>query len=294
MDVAKGIGIIAVVIGHMVKVDGIIGQYIWGLHMPLFFFLSGLFLKKEAPIFHLLQKRAKNLLIPCLSFTILIIVVDRYVFNDKSSSEELSFQLPDTCWFLTTLFLANIWSACLIRMVPVGFAIVLNVMIAFFCQIVNIPTWFSVSSTFVASSFLLLGYISKEMSYSNNVLCGSLLLYPLIVFVFDVHTGIKINLFGLMGLIAAFVGIIQIAYLSNVINRVGGAGLQFMTFMGRNSLVIMLTHMIFISLYCHCVNISNPILFKFYQVIFVFTCSIASCYIFRGHLGRLLLKGSLK
>lgn len=42
IDLAKGIGIILVVIGHSINGHGITGHYISSFHMPLFFLLSGL------------------------------------------------------------------------------------------------------------------------------------------------------------------------------------------------------------------------------------------------------------
>lgn len=40
IDIAKGIGIILVVIGHCINGHSIAGRYISSFHMPLFFFIS--------------------------------------------------------------------------------------------------------------------------------------------------------------------------------------------------------------------------------------------------------------
>lgn len=61
VDIAKGFGIILVVIGHMVKGNGIVGQYIWAFHMPLFFFLSGMFMRPTELFISLIAKKARQL-----------------------------------------------------------------------------------------------------------------------------------------------------------------------------------------------------------------------------------------
>ena len=45
LDVAKGIGIILVFIGHLLSHDSYIGLTIYSFHMPLFFIVSGVFAK---------------------------------------------------------------------------------------------------------------------------------------------------------------------------------------------------------------------------------------------------------
>lgn len=43
VDVAKGIGILLVILGHL---KNPIMDFIYAFHMPLFFFISGMFVKK--------------------------------------------------------------------------------------------------------------------------------------------------------------------------------------------------------------------------------------------------------
>ena len=42
IDIAKGIGILLVVIGHCINSLSFLGKWIWSFHMPLFFVISGL------------------------------------------------------------------------------------------------------------------------------------------------------------------------------------------------------------------------------------------------------------
>lgn len=46
VDISKGLGIILVIIGHCVYLGGLIHNWIFSFHMPLFFILSGIFIRK--------------------------------------------------------------------------------------------------------------------------------------------------------------------------------------------------------------------------------------------------------
>lgn len=75
IDVAKGIGIILVVFGHnwiVLHEKSELFRVVFSFHMPLFFFLSGIFLRSSDGISHFLQMRASLLLKPY--FVVLTIV----------------------------------------------------------------------------------------------------------------------------------------------------------------------------------------------------------------------------
>ena len=50
IDLAKGIGIILMIIGHMPSIPSAVHNWIFSFHMPLFFFLSGYMFKKKKVI----------------------------------------------------------------------------------------------------------------------------------------------------------------------------------------------------------------------------------------------------
>ena len=66
MDIARGMGILLVVLGHNhVCASGTaIFLSIYSFHVPLFFFLSGLFHKRQVSLTKDICKRAKKLLLP--------------------------------------------------------------------------------------------------------------------------------------------------------------------------------------------------------------------------------------
>ena len=62
VDIAKGIGIVCVCLGHL----GIesIDRVVFTFHMPLFFILSGMFLNGDVPFNEFIKKKSKRLLVP--------------------------------------------------------------------------------------------------------------------------------------------------------------------------------------------------------------------------------------
>lgn len=122
IDIARGIGILLVVLAH--NDFGFISQYgyevIYSFHMPLFFFLSGYFIKTDISFFEFFKKRFHSLLKPFL-FTIFLI----YFLN--VSFEKMAFgtairrivkSLYGTgvyidwvqLWFLPNLFVVSLYA----------------------------------------------------------------------------------------------------------------------------------------------------------------------------------------
>lgn len=76
IDALKGIGIVAVVLGHAFGWrDGSILPLIYLFHMPLFFFLSGYLYKPSPDLWVFLRKKTFHLLVPYAAFLLLIVVI---------------------------------------------------------------------------------------------------------------------------------------------------------------------------------------------------------------------------
>lgn len=108
IDIAKGIGIILVVYGHMVCP---IKEEILLFHMPLFFLLSGYFFSSKDSVKDFLRKKSKALLVPFVLFYILsflYMVISKILKGESFISYILSFQsfvAPNPpLWFLLSLF----------------------------------------------------------------------------------------------------------------------------------------------------------------------------------------------
>lgn len=139
MDVAKGVGIILVVIGHAwrgLNTAGMIGdealyqlvdRVIYNFHMPLFFILSGMTFQSWAlrrPVGEAAISRVTRLLWPLILWTYLFaaarLAAGEHANTQVSGLESLAFwPLPprDHFWFLWALFLQHLAVLALIRFV---------------------------------------------------------------------------------------------------------------------------------------------------------------------------------
>lgn len=120
IDVARGIGILLVVLAHndLALVSLLLYRFIYSFHMPLFFFLSGYFLKSEASFLRFLGRRFNTVLKPYL-FTILLIYLTSVSFSKMSFKTALERMLKAMyasglyidwaqLWFLPSLFVTSL------------------------------------------------------------------------------------------------------------------------------------------------------------------------------------------
>jgi fucose 4-O-acetylase-like acetyltransferase len=125
VDVAKGVGIILVVFGHSLggMVDSgmlnnsrwgpLIVRYIYVFHMPLFFFLAGMFVAQSAhrTIHDYLANKASVIVYPYFLWSLLAasiqIPASRFTNNHFSIDDlpKIIYQPIDQYWFLYVIFL---------------------------------------------------------------------------------------------------------------------------------------------------------------------------------------------
>jgi len=111
IDIAKGIGIILVVIGHVpvpYYKELYIGIYMF--HMPLFFFLSGCFFKSGKNVGWDIYKKIRTILVPYFVFSILgnaSFWLRNMLFHKSTNQYSLIGLLNASnspLWFLGSLF----------------------------------------------------------------------------------------------------------------------------------------------------------------------------------------------
>lgn len=71
LDIAKGTGILLVVLGHCLHIEGKPFQVIFVFHMPLFLYLSGVVFREKQGFKDFGKKKAKTLLLPFAGFYLL-------------------------------------------------------------------------------------------------------------------------------------------------------------------------------------------------------------------------------
>ena len=125
LDVAKGIGILLVILGHnyvKASLPGM-GKFIFSFHMPFFFLLSGMLFKPDYPLPVLLRRRFATLLRPYITTIILLYSV--YLFYTGTNLATLLRRIARSAyasgntiewaqlWFLPHLFLLNMFAGAL-------------------------------------------------------------------------------------------------------------------------------------------------------------------------------------
>lgn len=122
IDIAKGIGILLVVMGHndMNFYHPLLHRFIYAFHMALFFFLSGVFFKTERKFSEIFKRRFNSLIKPLIFIILLIYGIS--VFFGKMSFSTAGGRLLKSLymtgpylnwvqlWFLPTLFLVNLYA----------------------------------------------------------------------------------------------------------------------------------------------------------------------------------------
>ena len=129
IDIAKGIGILLVVLGHNdFEVISVFAQrLIYSFHMPLFFFLSGYFLNTAIPFFEFIKKRSNTLLKPFL-FTVLLIYFTSVSFEKMGFNTAITRTVKSLygsghyldwvqLWFLPHLFAVSLYAFLFIALV---------------------------------------------------------------------------------------------------------------------------------------------------------------------------------
>ena len=122
LDMAKGVGIFLVILGHIEYLEESAMSFIYSFHMPLFFVIGGILVYiKEKPVPQpkdSIKKRAYGTLIPYISFSLILLtmyVFEYFVQPERITSRELLRRFVDaftgyglhTLWFLPVYFGAD-------------------------------------------------------------------------------------------------------------------------------------------------------------------------------------------
>ena len=174
IDMAKGFGIIFVIFAHLG--GGLFTTWMYSFHVPLFFILSGFTFNKETTFSTFLAKKSKSLLLPylCLGGVILIYYVLAAIISDRFSMAFLldlllQFLLQRrflTLWFITALFLLNVISYPLLKLIKnktllffisLGIGIIAMV----YYSLGGGYVFWNLDASFAAMPFFVIGHICK-------------------------------------------------------------------------------------------------------------------------------------
>lgn len=126
IDIAKGIGIFFVVVGHVNETWVKDAVFLW--HMPLFFLLSGLVFKSGRSWLDVAKKRAATLLVPYFAYLVVLAIPQLILAQKRGGSSEVINLANDLIfggremagwfgvfWFATCLYVTQVAAAAAIE-----------------------------------------------------------------------------------------------------------------------------------------------------------------------------------
>jgi fucose 4-O-acetylase-like acetyltransferase len=291
IDIAKGIGIMLVVIGHLISRDSYLGQFIGSFHMPLFFLLSGMCFRPEKyPTFlPFLKKRVNQLLIPLLLFNLIIFLVDYLCFGfDKAFEPFSEYHFHGAQWFIFVLFLLELafWG---IQKLAAGNLTKCAILC---CGVYILADWititdfnlpFNISSVPSCLCFYSIGCLGAHFfrtTVQNGKLWNALiilLINAISVFFLGAHTGLSGGRIGFPSSYYIAMAIITSIGVFILSKQIAWPLIKsILVWIGRNTLVIVCLHMTLIGYSCHYIqpHISHVLLYKIIEACVVWFGSL--------------------
>ncbi|HDP7651372.1 TPA: acyltransferase family protein [Escherichia coli] len=145
IDTLKFLGILFIVIGHLGPVSGKLYNFVFLFHVPLFFFVSGLFHRRSTSFISFLDKKTKSLIIPyyILSLVSCVVYFLRFPQTQKDYLDAISaimFGVRNTTfyaeglWFFPCLFIMSVFFEILLISTKRNLIITsLTVLIMYYC-----------------------------------------------------------------------------------------------------------------------------------------------------------------
>lgn len=282
IDIARGIGILLVVLGHndFALVSPFAYQVIYSFHMPLFFFLSGYFINPFIGFWEFAKKRFNSLLKPYL-FTIFMIYFVSVSF-EKMSFQTALFRITKSLygsgyyldwvqlWFLPHLFVVSLYAYIFLFVVSrlnnrwlkwgillATLAISVPFLKTFYpfpfqafgkdYELYGLP--FSLDLVLLSGFFFILGseirQITSEQTFSNIILLaatGVALLLMNYFFAARIDFNTRLYESFLINTLESIAGILFILALSRQIEMRSPRLASLFTYFGQISLIILIFH----------------------------------------------------
>lgn len=281
IDIAKGIGMISIILGHMnfhdMSENNPFVVYVFQYHVPLFFFISGLFLSHKRSWRRTVAKKAQGLLLPYL-VTVIAVLVTLLLFwlvwatisppSTFSSLKEFLLSavwgagyvnqlMPEgvraigAIWFLEALFVAFI-EVYIITGVVQGFlpGLLITLSLAgasLYLKYICFPP-FNILQGFCGGLYVYCGYVYRKkygLKFTSNVY---LILLATAITLLAIYRNEYVNLVGPdcysgIALLSSFSSVYLVILLSIKLADNTSTLARILEFFGRNSLCILCIHL---------------------------------------------------
>lgn len=270
LDIAKGIGIIAVLVGHTVQHGSFPFNVIFSFHMPLFFIVSGILFKKN-DITSLIKKRYISLIVPYVVTVILLMPL--YLLKNYIKYGNINFfgyiissiwgagfkmSVPSgidpigAIWFLLAMFGAQI----LYNLSPRDktFKLFYCCLLAALGYFIGTKFWlpFDICVAMVALLYMFLGEMTREYKLVGGVFWVYMLLVLIWCIGWTKTLGMVSNTYPyyVFSFLTSYAGCLVVLRFSHWIVEINKVSYvtRYLSFMGRYSLAILCFHLIELSI----------------------------------------------
>ena len=247
LDALKGIGIIAVVVGHILRI-----RYVYAFHMPLFFLVSGYTFHPREDNFQYIKTCFLRLIVPYLSFLIVINVLTLLI--DGSRISLTAFVCGGThlkgifaaYWFITVLFGSLILLNFIVKQkaIRLRWCFGISMTIAYLLEYLKVNLFWDIQVIPMALCFMMVGYYYKQTNFTPPTFLSILLFIISITipFLYDhIVIDMKYTNYGIP--LLAFINALLIIYGIVMITKRYDAFSKVFAWIGEASLIIMYMHM---------------------------------------------------
>ncbi len=271
IDIAKGIGILLVLFGHLLP-NNELKIWIYMFHMPLFFIVYGMISKNELFI-ATVYKRFVGIYIPYILWGLIFAGFTFYncallVYGTNKSL--ISAGSSGMLWFLTVMFFASVLSALVqkivkekrnVEFVAIIILVTIGTVIHYVGNFKNYGVPFSANVVFVSAGYIILGKIIADnfdkiyTLLKNNLARTVVSVAFLLVAIFGIFLKTET---GYPQMATLDVGFIPIYFIISVLPCLGlmiiskmlstAKMKKILIFLGQNSMTIFITHRIIV--YC--------------------------------------------
>lgn len=293
VDFLKFLGMYLVILGHCIQyftpssyVDNWIFRIIYSFHMPLFMFISGMFVSSslKKPFKEVIIKKSRQLLFPILTWSIIIYILSPFLLL-KSTGGVIGI-LMHNFWFLKSLWVCYVvfWSVhksviCIILSCIIALFVPLwNINVMYPCFVIGFyynkkqfqmqQSYFIIGLIFYLIVFLFKGNIIGYLRFYNIILnpilkivMGISLSVVLIDIVRKFRNSNIIHLIGNMGKYTLPIYVLQVFLLEHFMAKY--INIEHYSNIERDFTLIILSLGIYIGVLYLSYHISNSKLYKF-------------------------------
>ncbi|MCQ2137434.1 MAG: acyltransferase [Bacteroidales bacterium] len=274
IDIVKGLGILCIVLWHLQGTAGgdsrflvFCRNYVNQFHLAFFFFMSGLFFKRDEPWKSFLIKKIKRLYVPFVLANLLFLVFEFILHRITGDGQQISSyfkwavkiclgiswtNMGGATWFLIALFRIVIMYKIIYDIFHKfnihGLLLPTSIVICF-CSLV-VPHEFCISSTLYYFIFYALGDLLSSRIRQNSLIVGGYkyvaILVSTLVLVLSVTTDLTGSIAGIgvlklmVSILVACAGIVFLIQCASLIKT--KVVQNVLAYIGRNTMSILIWH----------------------------------------------------